>query len=85
MLVFPRELASPQQGAGKNQHDQLVKESTALGNLLLQAEKAAPQLRTHLGNLLAGESVTPLQTQRENLGQAMDRKHLGGGNPLVTP
>jgi len=31
---------------GKTKHDQLVKESTALGNLLLQAEKIAPQLRT---------------------------------------
>jgi len=85
MLVFPRELASPQQGAGKTQHDQLMKESTALGNLLLQAEKAAPQLRTHLGNLLAAESFKPLQTQRENLGRPMDRKPLGGGNSLVTP
>jgi len=54
-------------------------------NLLLHEEKAAPQLRTHLGNLLAAESVKPLQTHRENLGRAMDRKSLGDGNPLVTP
>jgi len=48
MLVFPWELSSPWQGTGKSKHDQLLKESTALGNLLLQAEKVAPQLRTHL-------------------------------------
>jgi len=48
MLVFPRELSSPWQGTGKTKHDQTVKETTALGNLLLQAEKVAPQLHTQL-------------------------------------
>ena len=57
MLVFPQELSSPRQGTGKTQHDQLVKETTALGNLLLQAEKIAPQLRTQLITTVPKEVV----------------------------
>ena len=78
-------LSPPQMGAQKTQHEQLVKERAALGNLLLREEKFALQLRTHLADLPAGELFKPFQTQRENLGHTVDCKPLGGGNHLVTP
>lgn len=56
----------------------------ALGNVL-QEEKAAQQLCTHLADLPAGETVKPFQAQRENLGCTMDCEPLGGSNVLVTP
>lgn len=59
-------------------------ERPALGNPL-QEENVALQLCTHLADLVAGESFKPLQTDRENLGRAMDREPLGGGSHLVTP
>ena len=62
-----------------------MKERAALGNLLLQEQKAALQLRTHLADLRAGESFKPFQAHGENLGRAVDCKPLGGGNRLVTP
>ena len=62
VLVFPRELSSHSKRTQKTQHEQLVKERTALGNLLLQEEKVARQLRTHLTDLPAGEIFKPFQT-----------------------
>ena len=85
MLLFPWEPSSPWKGTRNTQHEWLVKGRAALGNLPLQEDKVALQLRTHLADLSAGEISKPLQTQRENLGHAMDCKPLGGGNHLVTP
>lgn len=84
MLVFPPELSSPRKGIRKTPQEQLVKERTALGNLLLREEKVALQRHTHLADLPAGAIFKPFQTHCENPGRAMDCKPLGGSDHLVT-
>lgn len=84
LACLPKGILLSPEGNATNPTRVACDKRTALGNLL-QEEKAAHQLCTHLADLPTSEAVKPFQTHRENLGCTMDCEPLGGSNILLTP